>query len=59
MVKKMNKFRRWYLYNATEITWFIIGFLIATALDSLGKGNYTDAVFSLVLAFANYYLNKK
>ena len=55
----MNKFRQWYLRNTIEITWSIIGFLIAAALDSLGKGNYTDAVFSLGLAFANYYLNKK
>jgi len=55
----MNKFRQWYLNNTVEIAWFIIGFLIATALDSLGKGDYTDAVFSSVLAFANYYLNKK
>lgn len=55
----MDKFRSWYLSNAVEITWFIIGFLIAAALESFGKGNYTDAVFSLALAFANYYLNKK
>ena len=55
----MNKFRLWYLENATEITWFIIGFLIAAALNSFGKGEYADATFSLVLAFANYYLNKK
>ena len=55
----MNSIKQWYLRNYTEITWFMIGFLIATALDSFGKGNYADAVFSLVLAFANYYLNKK
>lgn len=55
----LNKFRSWYLTNAVEITWFIIGFLIAAALDSFGKGNYTDAVFSLGLAFANYYMNRK
>lgn len=55
----LKQFRSWYLNNAVEITWFIIGFLIAAALDSFGKGNYTDAGFSLVLAFANYYLNKK
>ena len=55
----MNGLQRWWYNYNTEITWFIIGFLIATTLDSLGKGNYTDAVFSLGLAFANYYLNKK
>ena len=55
----MNKFRSWYLSNATEITWFIIGFLIAAALDSFGKGDFESAAFSLLLAFANYYMNKK
>jgi hypothetical protein len=36
----------------------MIGFLIAVALESFSKGNYGDAAFSLVLAFANYYLNR-
>lgn len=54
----MNKFRQWYTDNYTEITWFIIGFLIAAALESFSKGNYSDALFSLVLAGANYYLSK-
>jgi hypothetical protein len=49
----------WYLINATEITWFIIGFLIAAGINSLSHGNWTDAAFSFVLAGANYYLNKK
>lgn len=55
----LSKFRSWYLSNTIEITWFIIGFLIAAAIESFGQGNYGDATFSLVLAFANYYLNKK
>lgn len=55
----MNRFRSWYLDNYVEITWFIIGFLIASALDSLGKGNWADAAFSLVLAWANYYISRK
>lgn len=55
----MNKFRQWYLTYYTEITWFIIGFLIAAGLNSLSHGDYGDAAFSLVLAFANYYLSRK
>jgi hypothetical protein len=54
----MNNFKRWYLSNQNEITWFLIGFLIAGALYSFSSGNYGDAAFSLVLAFANYYLNR-
>ena len=55
----LDNFRRWYLNNQNEITWFLIGFLIAAAINSFSQGNYTDSLFSLVLAFANYYLNKK
>lgn len=55
----MTTFRQWYLRNQNEITWFLIGFLIAAAVHSFGKGEYADAGFSLLLAFANYLLNKK
>ena len=53
----MDNFRSWYTTNQIKITWFIIGFLIAAALESFSKGNYSDALFSLVLAGANYYLS--
>ena len=54
----MNNFKQWYITHQIKITWFVIGFLIAAALESFGKGNYSDALFSLVLARANYYLSK-
>jgi len=55
----LDNFRRWYLNNQNEITWFLIGFLIAAALNSFSKGEYEDMCFSLLMAFANYYLNQK
>lgn len=55
----LDKFRWWYLRNQNEITWFLIGFLIASALSSFSKGEWGDMTFSLLLAFANYYLNKR
>jgi hypothetical protein len=55
----LENFRSWYLGNQNEITWFLIGFLIAAALNSISRGEYTDAGFSLLLAYANYYLNRK
>jgi hypothetical protein len=55
----LDNFKLWYLRNQNEITWFMIGFLIAAALNSISQGNYQDAGFSLFLAFANYYLNKR
>jgi hypothetical protein len=55
----LSGFRLWYLRNQNEITWFLIGFLIASAISSFSRGEYEDMGFSLLLAFANYYLNKK
>ena len=55
----LNNFRLWYLRNQTEITWCLIGFLVAAALSSFSRGEYEDAGFSLLMAFANYYLNRK
>jgi hypothetical protein len=45
--------------NQDAITWFLIGFLIAAAAYSASVGNYDDAGFSLLMAFANYILNRK
>ena len=55
----MNKFRTWYLRNAKEITWFIIGMLTATGVERFGQGNYDAALVFWAIAFANYYLNRK
>jgi hypothetical protein len=55
----MDKFKQWYWGNYTQITWFLIGFLIASALASFSKGEYSDMAFSLLLAFANYLLYKQ
>ena len=54
----MDTIRRWYLTNQNEITWFLIGFLVAAALYSFSRGEYEDTAFSLLMAFANYYLNR-
>ena len=53
----MNKFRQWYLNNAKEITWFLIGFLVMAGLQDLSVGNYVGASVSFILAFINYKLN--
>jgi hypothetical protein len=55
----LTQFKFWYLKNQNEITWFLIGFLFATAVHSFSTGNYVDSAFSLILVVANYYLNKK
>jgi hypothetical protein len=55
----LDNFRSWYLRNQNEITWFLIGFLIASAVSSFSRGEYEDMGFSLLLAVANYYMNKR
>jgi len=55
----LENFKRWYIRNQNEITWCLIGFLIASALSSFSRGEYIDMTFSLLLAYANYYLNKQ
>lgn len=55
----LENFRSWYLRNYTEITWFLIGFLIMAGLQDLGQGNYVGATISFALAYINYVFNKK
>jgi hypothetical protein len=55
----LENFRRWYLRNYTEITWFLIGFLIMAGLVDIGNDNYTGAVISFGIAWINYIFSKK
>lgn len=55
----LDNFRNWYIRNYTEITWFIIGFLIMAGFQDLGQGNYTGAVISFGLAWVNYIFSKR
>ena len=55
----MNKFRNWYLTYYTEITWFLIGWLIMAAMDALSKGQYTTALVDVILAGVNYAFSKR
>lgn len=54
----LENFRQWYLRNYTEITWFIIGFLVMAGLIDIGKGNYVGAVISFGIAWINYLFVK-
>jgi len=53
----MNSVRQWYMRNAKEITWFLIGFLVMAGVQDLSIGNYVGATVSFVLAYINYKLN--
>lgn len=53
----MNNFKLWYLKNQTEITWFLMGWLVLSGIQDLGNENYFGALISFGLAYLNYKLN--
>jgi len=55
----MNKFRQWYLDNAVQITWFIIGAMIMSGLIYLASGMFINAFVSFAIAWANWYFGRK
>lgn len=55
----MDKFRQWYMTNSNEITWFLIGLLVSSGIDSLARGQYGNAALSFGIAFVNYIFNKR
>ena len=55
----MNSFKQWYLDNATQITWFIIGAMIMSGLIYVGNGMYINAGISFAIAWANWYFARK
>jgi hypothetical protein len=55
----MNKFKAWYLHNQTEITWFLIGWLVLAGIYDFGRGEYVGALVLWAIALVNYiFVNK-
>ena len=50
----MSKFRQWYTVNAVEITWFLIGILLASSVVDFVSGDYFWGTVNLALAYINY-----
>ncbi len=55
----MYKFRLWLHRYSTEITWFLIGWLVTTGIDDLVKGHYFSALVAFFFAFMNYQFSKR
>jgi hypothetical protein len=55
----MEKLRQWYFNNYTEITWFLIGFLVADGIAALGNGRYVNALISFSIAGINYFISRR
>lgn len=54
----MEKFKHWYITNQDAITWFIVGVMVDQCIYQLGRGDYSGAALSAVLAGINVYFNK-
>ena len=55
----LERFRSWYLTNAVEITWFVIGAMIMSGLIYFGQGQYLNALLCWAIAGANWYFDCK
>ena len=54
-----ENFRQWYRRYYTEITWFLIGWLVMSGLVSLHNNDLEGAIISFALAAVNYFLSKR
>jgi|APCry1669190691_1035309.scaffolds.fasta_scaffold13250_2 hypothetical protein len=52
----MKQFFDWCKQYYVEITWFLIGWLVLSAMINIGNENYLVAFTNIVLAGANYLL---
>jgi hypothetical protein len=55
----LERFRHWYLANATQITWCVIGAMTMSGLIYFGQQMYVNALISFAIAWANWYFYKK
>jgi hypothetical protein len=55
----LERLRLWYLDNATQITWFIIGAMIMSGLIYFGQGQLLNAVLCWAIAAGNYWFRDK
>jgi len=56
----MKQLFDWYKKYYTEITWFLMGWLVLSAMINISNENYLGAFTNVILAGANYlfYRNK-
>jgi hypothetical protein len=55
----LQQFRAWYLRNQTEITWFLIGWLVLAGVYDFGRGEYINAALLWIIAAINYAFLRK
>lgn len=55
----LDNFRRWYLTNQVQISWFLIGWLSFGGAIHFGTGDYINALLLWAIAFVNYVFVKR
>lgn len=55
----MNKFRRWYITNYLEITWFLIGWMTMAFFEDISKGRWLNALIDAILIYINYAMARR
>lgn len=55
----MSHFTDWYQHNSREITWFVIGWLVAFGISDLTHGQWAWAVINFGLALVNYLVRER
>lgn len=50
----MENLKTWVKNNHTEITWFIIGWLVFAGIDQIAREHYIMALIDFGLAYFNY-----
>lgn len=53
----MDKIKVWYMTYESEITWFIIGYMISLGLSYLACEDYVNSGICFFIAFLNYKLD--
>lgn len=53
-----KRFYNWCVKYQDQITWFLIGYLTAAALDNLAKQEFIAAAIYGALVYANYFASK-
>jgi len=50
----LNNFKKWYMQNDVEFTWFIMGSLVVFGLNDFAHGFYISGLITFLFVYLNY-----
>jgi hypothetical protein len=54
----IERFTIWFATYSTEITWFLVGWLVMAGIVQVERGNYISSLIDFGFAYLNYILWK-